>query len=154
MYGPGIKAAIKISVYLLVSCAIQIVNISQTRHRQEEEGADYHQDLRAEWLNVPEEERYDPIPEIFLGHNIADFIDPDVVQKLAALEKEEEMRFAAGYYEPPAPEDEETQAIREKAALVKEEQYLGVMRHRGKKRMTNIPFPRTARKVCHVVKPW
>ena len=33
------------------------------------------------------------------GKNIADFIDPDIVEKLEALEREEEMLEAEGFYE-------------------------------------------------------
>lgn len=35
--------------------------------------------------------RYDTIPEIMDGHNIADFIDPEIEERLARLEAEEEM---------------------------------------------------------------
>ena len=31
--------------------------------------------------------RYDDIPEVWEGHNIADFVDPDIVTKLDELEK-------------------------------------------------------------------
>lgn len=34
--------------------------------------------------------KYDKIPEIINGHNIIDFMDPDIMQKLDALEREEE----------------------------------------------------------------
>lgn len=34
--------------------------------------------------------RYDIMPEIMDGHNIADFIDPDIDAKLAEIEREEE----------------------------------------------------------------
>lgn len=33
-----------------------------------------------ETWDVPDEERYDIIPEIYLGHNVADFIDPDIMK--------------------------------------------------------------------------
>jgi nucleolar GTP-binding protein len=33
------------------------------------------------------------------GKNIADFIDPDIAEKLEALEREEEMLEAEGFYE-------------------------------------------------------
>lgn len=39
--------------------------------------------------------RFDRIPEIMDGKNIADFIDPDILTKLDALEREEEQRVAA-----------------------------------------------------------
>ena len=39
------------------------------------------------------------MPEIMDGKNIADFIDPDIVEKLEALEREEEKLQAEGFYE-------------------------------------------------------
>lgn len=35
--------------------------------------------------------RYDIVPEIMDGKNIADFVDSDILKKIEALEKEEEM---------------------------------------------------------------
>lgn len=35
--------------------------------------------------------KYDDVPEIMDGQNIADFVDADILQKLNALEKEEEL---------------------------------------------------------------
>jgi len=57
-----------------------------------EMGDDYYLDLRKHWDIAKEEERYDKIPEIWQGHNVADFIDPEIMEKLDALEKEEELR--------------------------------------------------------------
>ena len=45
-----------------------------------------------EWKN-------DVMPEIMDGKNIADFIDPDILEKLDALEREEEKLEAEGFYE-------------------------------------------------------
>ena len=45
-----------------------------------------------EWKN-------DIMPEIMDGKNIADFIDPDILEKLDALEREEEKLEAEGFYE-------------------------------------------------------
>ena len=45
-----------------------------------------------EWKN-------DIIPEIMDGKNIADFIDPDIAEKLEALEREEETLEAEGFYD-------------------------------------------------------
>ena len=39
------------------------------------------------------------MPEIMDGKNIADFIDPDILEKLDALEREEEKLEAEGFYE-------------------------------------------------------
>lgn len=33
--------------------------------------------------------KYDVVPEIMDGHNVTDFVDPDIDRKLAELEKEE-----------------------------------------------------------------
>lgn len=38
------------------------------------------------------------MPEIMDGKNIADFIDPDIAEKLEALEREEEKLEAEGFY--------------------------------------------------------
>lgn len=39
------------------------------------------------------------MPEIMDGKNIADFIDPDIAEKLEALEREEEKLQAGGFYD-------------------------------------------------------
>ncbi|KAG9073860.1 Nucleolar GTP-binding protein 1 [Ceratobasidium sp. UAMH 11750] len=43
--------------------------------------------------------KYDVIPEIWQGKNVADFIDPDIEAKLEALEAEEEKLEAEGFYD-------------------------------------------------------
>ena len=55
-------------------------------------------DLKKHYLLEKPEWRYDVIPEILDGKNIADFVDPDIVAKLAALEEEEEERELRGEY--------------------------------------------------------
>lgn len=39
------------------------------------------------------------MPEIWEGKNVADFIDPDIEEKLEALEREEEKLQAEGFYD-------------------------------------------------------
>ena len=39
------------------------------------------------------------MPEIWEGKNVADFIDPDIIEKLEALEREEEKLEAEGFYD-------------------------------------------------------
>ena len=39
------------------------------------------------------------MPEILNGKNIADFIDPDILEKLEALEREEEKLETEGFYD-------------------------------------------------------
>lgn len=42
-------------------------------------GDEYVIDLRKTWDLKNDEEKYDSIPEIWNGHNVADFIDPDIM---------------------------------------------------------------------------
>lgn len=51
------------------------------------------------WLLEDDSWKYDVMPEIWEGKNVADFIDPDIEAKLAALEAEEEKLEADGFYE-------------------------------------------------------
>jgi len=46
---------------------------------------------QAHFMLEVEEWRNDMVPETFNGKNVADFIDPDIMRKLEALEREEEM---------------------------------------------------------------
>ena len=46
-----------------------------------------------------DEWKFDIMPEIIDGKNIADFIDPDIEEKLEALEREEEKLEAEGFYD-------------------------------------------------------
>lgn len=51
----------------------------------------YSADLRKGYLLEDDTWKYDIMPEIMDGHNVADFIDPDIEAKLAELEQEEEV---------------------------------------------------------------
>lgn len=46
-----------------------------------------------------DDEKYDAIPEIWQGHNVADFIDPEIMEKLDKLEAEEDKLMQIGYYD-------------------------------------------------------
>ena len=52
-----------------------------------------------DYILANDEWKKDIIPEIMNGKNIADFIDPDIAEKLEALEREEEMLEAEGFYD-------------------------------------------------------
>merc|ERR1712173_155822 len=106
-------------------------NIRTERDIELEFGDDYVLDLQKNF-DLPEEQRYDVIPETWQGHNIADYVDPDIMEKLEALEKEEEARERAGYYDSEESEEDESYAeikelagkIRHKKAIMKADQFL------------------------------
>ena len=43
--------------------------------------------------------KMDIMPEIMDGKNVADFVDPDIAEKLEALEREEERLQGEGFYD-------------------------------------------------------
>merc|ERR1712110_506118 len=96
-----------------------------------EQGDEYIVDLKKNY-DLPDDQKYDVIPETWQGHNIADFIDPDIMEKLEALEKEEEARERAGFYESEESEEDESYAeikelagkIRHKKAIMKADQFM------------------------------
>jgi nucleolar GTP-binding protein len=116
------------------------------RHLQEEDGPDFQLDLRAEWKAVKPEERYDPIPEMFHGRNIADYIDPDIQQKLMQLERDEALRSVAGFYERPEAEDDLTVKTREDAGLIRVEVRKKIQAHTSRKSKRKIYMPHGVRK--------
>ena len=83
-----------------------------------EQGDDYSLDLRKNYMLENPDEKYDRIPEIIDGHNIADFIDSDILQKLDELEKEDQMFEAAGMYDL-EPEDPEIVAMHSMAKKIR-----------------------------------
>ncbi|KAL1931179.1 hypothetical protein VTP01DRAFT_10316 [Rhizomucor pusillus] len=86
----------------------------------------YNYDMKKKYLLANDEWKYDAIPEFWEGHNVADFIDPDIEEKLEALEREEERLEQQGFYDTNEPmldsDDEELKntadAIREKKKLM------------------------------------
>ena len=97
-----------------------------------EEGDDYVLDLKKNYMLQNPDEKYDRIPEILDGHNIADFIDPDILQKLDELEKEEQMFEAAGMYDS-EPEDPEIVAMHSMAKKIRAKKKLLRIESRNKK---------------------
>lgn len=108
-----------------------------------EEGDEYTVDLRKHWNLPNEEEKYDIIPEIWQGHNVADFIDPDIMKKLDKLEKEEEMREQAGYYNNESEEeDDEMKEIRKTARKIREKRNIIMLESKEKRRVEKPKLPR------------
>ncbi|KLO16009.1 GTP binding protein 4 [Schizopora paradoxa] len=103
----------------------------------------YNIDMRKNYLLKIDEWKYDVMPEIWEGKNVADFIDPDIEEKLEALEREEEKLQAEGFYD-----DEEemldSEDEREEAAL-KDAQEKRMLSQITQKTMKNhARLPRTA----------
>lgn len=107
---------------------------------------DYHLDLRKTWALANNDERYDVLPEIYRNKNVADFIDPDIMKKLEELEREEEAREQAGYYDiEESEDDEETTAIRKLAKKIRYKRQVIIGEARSKKqarRTPSVPRPK------------
>ncbi|KAG8179833.1 hypothetical protein JTE90_020816 [Oedothorax gibbosus] len=109
-------------------------------------GDDYILDLKKHYL-IPDQEKYDVIPELWEGHNVADFVDPDIREKLDKLEKEEELREEAGFYaESESEDDDEMKTIRALAKKIREKKGLLRQDHQIRKACTKAKLPRTAKK--------
>lgn len=92
---------------------------------EEELGDDYILDLKKHYVTIPEEERHDIIPEFLEGHNIADYIDAEIFEKLEELERDEGLRMEKGFYEAQALTIDETlQEIRDMARQIRTKRFL------------------------------
>ncbi|CAK9001144.1 Nucleolar GTP-binding protein 1, partial [Durusdinium trenchii] len=96
----------------------------------------YSVDYRKHYQLRKDEFRYDVIPEIVDGKNIADFVDPDIERKLAELEKEEEERERRELAEIEAYENAESDMDEEEkdiVAKIRKKKAIVVAKHRGEK---------------------
>lgn len=115
---------------------------------QEEQGGAgvYSQDVRKRWDLEDDSWKYDVMPEIWEGHNIADFIDPDIDAKLEALEREEEEMAANAPAADDMDEEHLTPEEAETLAAIRSRKSKLISDHRRKKKSgTNAALmPRTA----------
>uniref|UniRef100_A0A8C4IDR7 GTP binding protein 4 n=1 Tax=Dicentrarchus labrax TaxID=13489 RepID=A0A8C4IDR7_DICLA len=117
------------------------------RDLEVELGDDYILDLQKYWDLMNEEEKHDRVPEVWEGHNIADYIDPDIMKKLEDLEKEEELKERAGEYDSDdESEDEDMQEIRVLAKQIREKKQLLIVQSKDKD-VHGPRMPRTTTKV-------
>jgi len=85
-----------------------------------EEGDDYIVDLKKNYDLANPDHKYDVVPETWQGHNVADFIDPDIMEKLEKLEADEEARERAGFYDSEESEvDESYEEIKQLATKIR-----------------------------------
>ncbi|KIV90129.1 hypothetical protein PV10_07470 [Exophiala mesophila] len=98
----------------------------------------YNIDLKKTYDLANDEWNHDKVPEFFNGKNVFDYVDPDIEEKLAALEAEEERLTAEGFYdESDSMEDEEDAEIRMKADLIRTKTGLMKNEARMKKSLKN-----------------
>ncbi|KAK7092444.1 GTP-binding protein 4-like [Littorina saxatilis] len=113
------------------------------RDIEEEQGDDYILDLRKEWDLANPDEKYDKIPEIFLGKNVADYVDPNIDQKLAKLLEEEKLREEAGFYHFPS-DDEDEKELEAKLTVIRERRMLKQLEAVDKRNNNRSIMPRSA----------
>ncbi|VDP91868.1 unnamed protein product [Echinostoma caproni] len=124
------------------------------RDRELEAGDDgFILNLREHWQLKHPEHANDVIPEIMDGHNLIDFFDPDIEERLNELEKQETEMEAAGVYEEsdwtkdPDANNPEMQEIRKTAAKIREARALRVLESRARKSVRTPKIPRSSRSV-------
>ncbi|KIV84512.1 hypothetical protein PV11_00287 [Exophiala sideris] len=110
------------------------------RDIEEEEGGAgvYNFDMKKNYLLADDEWKHDKVPEFLNGRNIADYVDPDIEEKLAALEAEEDRLQEEGFYdESESMSDEDDADIRMRANLIRNKTTLMKNDARMKKSLKN-----------------
>lgn len=114
----------------------------------------YNIDLKKFYDLADPDWKHDKVPEFFNGKNVADYVDPDIEERLAALEAEEERLEAEGYYdESESMDDEEDVEIRMKADMIRDKRKLMMNEARTKKSLKNkaqIPRSKKARTLAQM----
>lgn len=94
----------------------------------------YNINLKKNYLLENEEWKNDIIPEIANGHNIYDFVDPEIEEKLEMLEFEEEELMKSGHYEEnQILLDDEAKEIQKLAGQIRDKKKLIIQKHRMNK---------------------
>lgn len=114
----------------------------------------YSVDMKKNYMLDNDEWKYDIIPEIADGKNVADFVDPDILEKLEVLEKEEEKLEADGFYDESDDEiDEEADEIRATAQEIRHAQSMAkqdAQRRKAKFGATIIPRKHQQRSISEL----
>ncbi|KAF9585868.1 Nucleolar GTP-binding protein 1 [Lunasporangiospora selenospora] len=107
----------------------------------------YSADLKKRYLLESDEWKYDVIPEIWQGKNIADFIDADIQEQLDELEREEEKLETEGHYNSDGEElNSEDEALAATAGAIREHNKLTQIESRLKTTKNRPMLPKTALK--------
>lgn len=83
--------------------------------------------------------KYDKIPEILDGKNLADFIDPEILARLDELEKEEEERAAQQDMEEVDEEDDLSESEMDKVRAIRKKKKEAIMNSRLKTSHRSVP---------------
>ncbi|EIE82005.1 hypothetical protein G6F47_003781 [Rhizopus delemar] len=103
----------------------------------------YNVNLKKKYLLENDDWKYDVIPEFLDGHNVADFIDPEIEEKLEALEREEERLEQEGFYQSDEDIlDDEEEAIKVAADAIRDRKKLIVQAHRAAHGRTRPVLPK------------
>ncbi|KAG0738397.1 hypothetical protein G6F57_012072 [Rhizopus arrhizus] len=103
----------------------------------------YNVNLKKKYLLENDDWKYDIIPEFLDGHNVADFIDPEIEEKLEALEREEERLEQEGFYQSDEDIlDDEEEAIKVAADAIRDRKKLIVQAHRAAHGRTRPVLPK------------
>lgn len=114
----------------------------------------FNVNLKDRYLLEDEDWKKDVMPEILNGRNVYDFLDPDISNRLQALEEEEEKLENDGFYE--SDDDElahqgydvdEVSDIKEKAAWIRDRQKRMIAEARNKKSLNNRSIMPRSKKV-------
>lgn len=100
----------------------------------------YNVDLKAKYMLRDQDWRHDIIPELMDGHNVADFIDPEIEERLARLDAEEEAAEQAGTYAQGPELTEEQRAMLTSLKHLKSKQRAAIAEHRQKKAQNSRPL--------------
>ncbi|THH00324.1 hypothetical protein EW145_g7100, partial [Phellinidium pouzarii] len=96
------------------------------------------------YLLENDEWKFDTIPEIMDGKNVADFIDPDIEEKLEALEREEERLAAEGFYDDNSDLELDSEDEREAVEMEDSQEKRQAAQHTKKAMKNHARLPRTA----------
>lgn len=101
----------------------------------------YNVNLKDNYILSNPEWKYDVIPEIMDGKNIADFIDPEIEEKLRRLEEEEEQFEADGAYDfaHEKPQSEQEKAFKTTLKKIRQVKKLRHMEHVSKTNLNSRP---------------
>ncbi|KAI9280816.1 nucleolar GTP-binding protein 1-domain-containing protein, partial [Sporodiniella umbellata] len=108
----------------------------------------YSVDVQKKYLLKDDDWKYDVIPEFMDGHNVADFIDPEIEEKLEALEREEERLEQEGFYQSDEDiMDDDEEVMKVAADAIRDRKKMIVQAHRAAHGRTRpvLPKPTSAK---------